>query len=273
MKIIRVFSRRTKATPDDNLSFVKCPPPWYATADEVYISVVFTYDLPVAEKLEKQWRNVAPCKIGGPALGDRGAEFTPGLYVKNGYVITSRGCPNSCWFCDAWKREGHTVREYPIMDGFNLLDSNILRCSKNHFNAVCDMLKRQKSKPEFTGGLEAAALENYHIERLRELKPKQLFFAYDTPDDLEPLREAGDRLIKAGFTTASHALRAYVLCGYPKDTFLKAEKRMIQTAKAGFLPMAMLYMDKEGFKNKEWGEFQRKFARPAITSQILKKVA
>ena len=34
-------------------------------------------------------------------------------------------------------------------------------------------------------------LERWHAEALKVLKPKQLFFAYDTEDDLEPLRQAG----------------------------------------------------------------------------------
>jgi hypothetical protein len=41
-KIIRVFPRKTTATPTDDLAFVNCTPPFYAEADEVHISVAFT---------------------------------------------------------------------------------------------------------------------------------------------------------------------------------------------------------------------------------------
>lgn len=44
----------------------------------------------------------------------------------------------------------------------------------------------------------------------------------------------------------SHALRAYVLCGWPKDTLEDATRRMGETLAAGFMPMAMLYRGDDG---------------------------
>lgn len=267
MKIIRVYPRRTAATPIDPLVRVGVPPGLYDEADEVHVSVVFTWDLPVAEKLARAWAHVAPVRIGGPATGEPGGEFVPGRYVRDGYVLTSRGCPNRCWFCSVWRREGAEVRELTITEGWNVLDDNLLACSEAHQRAVFVMLAGQKQagyRIEFTGGLEAARLRPWHVEELSKLKPKQMFFAYDTPDDLEPLRAAGRMLLGAGWTTASHVLRAYVLCGYPKDTFEDAGKRMVETIKAGFMPMAMLYRDHAGHRDVEWMRWQRRWARPAI---------
>jgi len=263
MKIIRVFPRRTKATPTDELAYFG-PPDLFAEADEVHISVTFTYDLKRAEELEKQWRHVAPVKIGGPATGMRGEGFTPGMYLKNGYVITSRGCPNRCWFCSVWKREGQEIRELTIKPGWNVLDDNLLACSDEHIKDVFSMLRLQKKAPQFTGGLEAARLKPWMAQELKDMKPKQLFFAYDTPDDLDPLRAAGELLLGVGFTKASHSLRCYVLCGYPKDTMDAAADRMIEAMEAGFTPMAMLWKDEQGRTDREWRRFQRTWARPAI---------
>ncbi len=103
MRIIRVFPRRTNATPIDSLAYIGGPD-MFAEADAVHISVTFSWDLQEAERLEKEWRYVAPVTIGGPATGQRGEGFTPGQYLKEGYVITSRGCNNRCWFCSVWKR-------------------------------------------------------------------------------------------------------------------------------------------------------------------------
>ena len=50
------------------------------------------------------------------------------------------------------------------------------------------MLKRQKHRPEFTGDIEAKLLKSWHVELFRQVKPKQIFFAYDTPNDM-PLLE------------------------------------------------------------------------------------
>jgi hypothetical protein len=263
-RIIRVFPRRTKATPIDDLVAVRRGPELFDQADEVHVSVVFTWDLPMAEKLAEAWKHVAPVRIGGPATGAVSGEFVSGRYVRQGYTITSRGCPNRCWFCSVWKREGNKVRELPIREGWNVLDDNLLACSREHTRKVFDMLARQAQPPQFTGGLEAKILQPWHVEALRALHPKQLFFAYDTDDDLEPLREAGRMMLDAGFTSASHALRCYVLCGWPRDNFLSAKRRMEETIKAGFTPMAMLYRDKDGKTDKTWRKFQREWARPAI---------
>lgn len=264
MKIIRVFPRKTKATPDDDLVRINRPPGFFDVADEVHISVTFTWDLPRAEWLAKQWKSVAPVRIGGPATGEKGGDFVPGMYLKKGYVITSRGCPNKCWFCSVPKREG-TIREFPITDGYNILDDNLLACSDEHIRKVFAMLSRQK-KIEFTGGLEAARLKPWHCEELKKLKTKQLFIAYDTPDDRFFMWEAGQHLLHAGFTRKSHALRCYVLCGYKGDTITKAELRMKDALAAGFTPMAMLWRDDNGKRNPDFvgSKFQKKWARPAI---------
>lgn len=270
MKIIRVFPRITAATPTDENVRICCPPGLFDQADEIHIPVVFTWDLGLAEQLAQKWRHVAQVKIGGPALDDRGGDFVPGMYVKKGYVMTSRGCPNHCWFCSVPRREG-TIRELPLTEGHNLLDSNILACSDEHIKAVFSMLaagKKKYRKPvEFTGGLEAARLKQWHVDALRDLRPKQLFFAYDTPDDLEPLVEAGKMLQVAGFTATSHCLRCYVLCGYRGDHIDKAEMRMRQAMAAGFMPMAMVFRPYDGIAGDGWAKWQRQWARPAIMSK------
>lgn len=266
MKIIRVFPRKTKATPVDDDVRINCVPTLFDEADEVHVSVAFTWDLPCAKWLFDQWTHVAPIRMGGPATGERGDDFVSGMYLKPGYVITSRGCPNHCWFCSVPKREGN-IRELPITEGWNVLDDNLLACSPEHIEAVFEMLRNQPMPVEFTGGLEAKRLEPWMASAMAELGIKQMFFAYDTPDDYEPLVRAGKYLVEYGhFKTHphSHALRAYVLIGDPKDRIEDAEKRMKDTMLAGFTPMAMLYKDETGKQDKEWRKFQREWARPAI---------
>lgn len=268
MIIARVFPRRTNATPIDELAFTSEPGLFPPDVDEVHVSVSFTYDIQEAERLAYQWETVAPVRVGGPAIGTRADQFIPGMYIKDGYTITSRGCPNRCWFCSVWKRDGD-VRELEIKDGWNVLDDNLLACSEQHIRLVFEMLKRQPQKAEFTGGLEAARLKPWHVDLLAELKPKQMFFAYDTPDDLEPLMVAGDMLKEVGFTVSSHRLRCYVLIGYPNDTTSNAERRLRESAHAGFFPMAMLWRNKTGDTSIEWMRFQRHWARPEIISSLL----
>ena len=76
-RIVRVFLRKTKATPDDALAYFDAPDQ-HAQSDEVHVSVTFTYDKPWAEHLAEKWKHVTPVKIGEVAYGDPGAEFVPG---------------------------------------------------------------------------------------------------------------------------------------------------------------------------------------------------
>lgn len=270
-RIIRVFPTRTHATPEDEFVRIREVPSLFDEADEVHISVTFTWDKPWAEWAAKQWERVAPVKVGGPAYNEPGGEFVPGMYMKHGYVITSRGCPNRCWFCAVPKREGYRIRELPVRDGWIIQDDNLLACSKGHIDEVFSMLSRQPHKPQFTGGLEAAQLTPEIARRLRDLHPESMFFAYDTPNDLEPLVIAGRMLSQAGFSRESHSMRCYVLIGYKGDSFEKAQERMKQTWRAGFLPFAMLYRDFDGKTDKSWKGFQREWANPIIVSCNCKK--
>lgn len=268
MRLIRVFPRRTKASPDDILAYFG-PPDLFAQADEVHIDCTFTYDKPTAEWLAEQWKHVAPVKVGGVAYGDPGAEFISGRYIKNGYTFTSRGCPRRCWFCSVWRRDS-IPRLLPIRDGWNILDDNLLACPEFHVRAVFAMLAGQSRRVEFTGGLEAAALQDYQVDLLASLKPQPvMFWAYDPGDEFETLEFAARRLIAAGLRQDRHSLRCYVLIGYPKDTLALAQARLEQVLSLGFDPMAMLWRPEHESQLKympgqDWRRFQRKWARPAI---------
>ncbi|GEM_PF-115669 len=263
MIIARVFPRKTKASPDDDLAFFAEPGRISRKIDEVHVSTTFTWDLERAKRLADAWAKVAPVRLGGPATGESGGDFIPGRYLKPGYIITSRGCPNRCWFCSVPKREG-PLRELPIREGCNVLDDNLLACSESHVRAVFAMLAKQRmGRIQFTGGLEAARLRDWHVDLLRSARPKQVFFAYDTPDDWLPLVDAAARLFDAGFTKASKSVRAYVLVGYPGDTMDKAEARLRATLGLGIAPMAMLWKNDTGDTDPEWRGLQRMWARPA----------
>ena len=268
MKTIRVFPRKTKATPDDELARFDSPS-LFDEADKIDISVTFTWDIPKAEQLYNEWKKVSSnIHIGGPAYNDRGGEFIPGEYIKLGYVMTSRGCPNNCWFCYVPRREG-TIRELKIKEGYNLLDSNILACSKEHIKSVFAMLKKQKERPRFTGGLEAKRMEPWIAQEIVSLNPSSAYFAYDTPDDYEPLVYAAELLKNAGARLRNYS--CYVLIGYKNDTLEKAELRLKRVLQLGMFPMAMLYNNREGLDDGiKWKQFQREWANRYIVGSKLR---
>ena len=85
---IRVFPRRTNATPDDPLAFVGYPPlpNMRPETGDVRVSCTFTWDIVLAEKLARAWGEVYPnVTIGGPAFDDPGGSFVPGRFLADGY--------------------------------------------------------------------------------------------------------------------------------------------------------------------------------------------
>ena len=273
MTILRVFPRRTTATPTDDRAFIGNPPMFWPDADEVHVSVTFSWDRAEGERLANAWTATGlPVKIGGPAYDEPGGEFVPGRYLKPGYTITSRGCPNHCWFCAVPKREGG-LRELAIADGWKVLDDNLLACSEAHVRAVFAMLERQPHRAEFLGGMEAKAIKSWHVDLIARLNPVSVYFAYDTPDDLEPLQQAGAMLAEAGLRRKGHWVYAYVLIGHPKDTQEAAEKRLREAWAAGFFPFAMLYRDERGDADRGWRRFQKAWCRPPAVATMLAKAA
>lgn len=274
-KIARVFPTKTSYSPTDDMCFFDVPGlfDFNRGIEEVHISTVFRWDLEKAERLADAWKIIAPVKIGGPATRERADGFIPGMYLKNGITFTSRGCPNKCWFCSVWKRDGN-IRELETIHPGNIIqDDNFLATSIKHQQKVFKMLETQK-QIQFAGGLDPKFFGKWQCEKLSKLSINQLFFAYDTPDDFEPLLYASKLLIKHGFNR--HKLRCYALIGYPKDTLDAAETRMFEMVSMGFYPMAMLYRDESGIFTqsnlKEWKKLQKHWARPAAISRMIKEI-
>ena len=96
--IARVFPRKTNASPTDALAFFREPTIEdiadciKAGVTEVHISVTFTWDFERAEALYDAWQILnVPVEVGGPAFDDRMGDFAPGMYLRDGYIFTSRG--------------------------------------------------------------------------------------------------------------------------------------------------------------------------------------
>lgn len=268
MKIIRIFPRRTTMTPDDEDVRINALPELFDEADEVHVSCLFSWDKPRAEQLAEAWDRAGfNVRLGGVAYSSPSEDFEVGKYVRRGAVITSRGCPNKCWFCNVWRKEG-TLRELPIQEGYILLDNNILACSEAHIRSVFGMLKRQKGQGILSGGLEAKILKDWHCELLKESRIARIYFAYDTPDDREPFVEAMKMLDRHGVRRSYRY--CYCLIGYKGDTFEAAEMRLREIWAYGATPYAMLYRDDKGETSHQWKMFQRQFARTAIAHSILK---
>lgn len=273
VKIARVFPRRTKMTPTDENAFVGEPPLGCPEYDEIHISVCFTWDIDKSHYLAAQWKSYGKVKVGGPVFSQSDGDFIPGRYLKNGVTITSRGCPNKCWFCLVPRRNDGLLYELPIKPGRIVQDDNLLACSQKHIEAVFDMLKSQKAI-EFSGGFESLRVIPRLAEQLSGLQVRHIWLSYDTPEDEEALRYAIENL-KPYFNRRQ--IRCYVLIGYPGDTLSKAEERLKRTWRMGTLPFAMRYRKPARsfnhsfvFYERGWNLLTRQWTRPKIIESIMK---
>jgi len=270
-KIIRVFPRRNSQTPMDRMAFVGIPPLTEAMrpeADEVHVSVTFTQDRARGERLAQRWsRYYDDVKLGGPAFDDPGGEFTSGLYTRWGVTFTSRGCNNKCWFCFVSRRSGKIRPLKTIVPGYRVQDDNILQCPWEHLVRVADMLREVDRaygfNAMFVGGLQSSLITPRVAELLHTIRVGLIYFAYDQPRQLEPLRVA-TRLLQM----PRRIIRCYVLCGFRGDTFERADKRLRDAWNAGTFPFAMYYLDAENTqRSKEWKRFCNHWSMPGVIAQ------
>jgi len=258
--MIRVFPRKTKWTPDDELSFIGWPGLFRPKEQPVRVSVTFTKDIEMGQRLKRAWEvYYKDVQVGGPALGDPGGEFEPGRFIKKGVTITSRGCSKRCPWCFVPKREG-PVRELPIRGGNIVQDNNLLACSKDHIVKVFDMLKTQKAV-SFNGGIDTTLLRDWHRPLFDSIKLKEIWVACDAEASLRYLRKAAK--IFDGIST--NKLRCYTMIGFNGESLALAERRLEHVYRLGFLPFCQLYRGANQMEyTAEWKALARKWSRPAI---------
>lgn len=281
-----MFPERNKWTPDDPLAFVGEPPLFRpGTSDTpVMVSVTFTWFRQRAEQIANSWRmyynNV---RVGGPAYDDPGGAFTPGMFLKTGCTITSRGCPKKCGWCSVPKREG-ALRLLPIHPGWIVQDNNLLASSlpspiyseveaRAHFDGVFQMLREQKRSCFFNGGLDKHFLKPWHVPYFDSIPIGELWWACDEPDDFRWLARVKELFAHVPM----RKMRCYTMFGYEGETLTEAEKRIERVFEMGFMPFSQLYQPPFAdvptkIYGSDWKAVNRKWSRPAAYMSEQKEV-
>ena len=269
--MIRVFPKRTKWTPTDDLAFIGEPGLFRPPEMPVKISCAFTWHIAECLRLERSWKRFyRDVKVGGPAFGDHGGEFIPGRFLKPGITITSRGCTKDCKWCLVPSREGY-IRELPIREGNDVADNNLLACSEKHILNVFDMLRRQPEPIRFSGGLDAEMFHGWHSELIRSVRLKFAWFACDYPGAIENLKKVANLLSDIN----REKKRCYVLIGFNGETIDQARKRLESVYLLNFLPMAMFYRDNSISKSnitEDWRRLIKTWSRPAAYKAKMKRM-
>ncbi|RPJ04650.1 MAG: hypothetical protein EHM36_09685 [Deltaproteobacteria bacterium] len=151
--------------------------------------------------------------------------------------------------------------ELPIRDGWIVQDNNLFACSRKHIEAVFEMLRRQKERIKFSGGLDPRFLKKWHVELLKTIRIDEAWISCDEPRMLKWVERAADLL---SFLPEKRR-RCHVLIGWNGESMEQAEERLVKVFDAGFLPFAQLYQGIFGkdLWSLEWKRFQRKWDRPA----------
>lgn len=270
-KIIRVFPRKTNMTPDDSYAFIGYPPfdLWRPDADEVHISVTFTWDIQRAQELVDAWgQYYERVFIGGPAWVGGADSFCPGFYIKNGVTFMTRGCNNHCPWCLVPEREGKLKELAEFAPGHIIQDNNLLQASRSHLSNVFAMLRSQGRAVTFAGGMDSGLITDEIAEDLRSLKIYQLFLSADCDAALTSLKRA---VTKLSFLPRQR-LRCYVLLGYNGESMTKALERLEQVWEIGCIPFAQLYQPADHYieYDSAWRDFCRMWSRPAIMMTSMK---
>jgi len=271
--MIRVFARKTKWTPTDELAFYTGPPLFVREWDRhslVLVSATFTWDIENAYALARAWSlHFDNVQVGGSAFGDPGGQFVPCRFIKQGVTFTSRGCPKRCTWCLVPQREGK-IRELGIQPGYIVQDNNLLACSQGHIESVFEMLAGQRKGIEFKGGLDIDFMQPRHVELLKQIKVAELWVACDRAEDITRLDKAADLL--GDFSIEKK--RCYVLVGKDGETQDQAQARCEAVYRKGFLPYAQLFRsENSGPSRGQWHDFCNFWSKPGLYRKKINSVS
>ena len=150
----------------------------FAQADEVHVSVAFTADKAKAEMLAEDWQKVAPVKIAGLRLAiEAKISFRVGISST-----ATHSHPEDALSGAGFVPSGSATRRSGcfLLKTAGTFWTITCRHVLKIISAVLDMLSRQGRRVEFTGGLQAARLTDWHVELFARIKPRPVcFFAFD----------------------------------------------------------------------------------------------
>lgn len=257
-------------TPTDPYAFVGDPPLglWRPEADEVHVSVTFTWDIEKGQRLAEAWGQYYEIvRLGGPAFGDCSSDFIPGRYLHHGVTFTTRGCNNRCPWCLVPEREGQLKEIENFAPGYVIQDNNILQATRSHLINVGSMLNTQRRAAIFSGGIQTSLVDNWVADWFHNLRINSIFLAADTDRSLPALRMAVSKL--DFLERNSNKLRCYVMIAY-EETIAQATARLEAVWDAGCMPFAQLYQPADHYikYSREWKALARTWSRPAAMRKM-----
>lgn len=168
----------------------------------------------------------------------------PELTKDTAYGFLTRGCPRSCSFCHVAAKEGKC--SYKVADlkefwngqkNIVLLDPNTLACKD--WKELLQQLIDSKAWVDFSQGLDIRLMTEEKAEMLKQIKIKQVHFAWDNYCD-KNIIVPKFKEFKNITMWDKRKMSVYVLCNF-NSTFEQDLERIYILRDLGYWPYVMLY--------------------------------
>lgn len=226
---------------------------WQAPPDKVFMSKVFTftpdYQYPVNGKEIIKGGTGYNYPSGGEKLSEEIEHIYPDYklypqFKNTAYGFLTRGCPRGCDFCIVKDKEGRKSVKVADLNEFwdgqkniVLLDSNMFACKD--WKDLSRQLINSKAWVDFSQGCDIRIMGAEKAEYLKQIKVKQVHFAWDRYEDKNIIIPKFKEL-KEILGWDKRKLPVYVLTNF-NTTFEQDLERVYLLKDLGYWPYVMIY--------------------------------
>ena len=226
---------------------------WQAPPDKVFMSKVFTftpdYQYPVNGKEIIKGGTGYNYPSGGEKLSEEIEHIYPDYklypqFKNTAYGFLTRGCPRGCDFCIVKDKEGRKSVKVADLNEFwdgqkniVLLDPNMFACKD--WKDLSRQLINSKAWVDFSQGCDIRIMGAEKAEYLKQIKVKQVHFAWDRYEDKNIIITKFKEL-KEILGWDKRKLPVYVLTNF-NTTFEQDLERVYLLKDLGYWPYVMIY--------------------------------
>lgn len=226
---------------------------WQAPPDKIFMSKVFTftpdYQYPVNGKEIIKGGTGYNYPSGGEKLSEEIEHIYPDYklypqFKNTAYGFLTRGCPRGCDFCIVKDKEGRKSVKVADLNEFwdgqkniVLLDPNMFACKD--WKDLSRQLINSKAWVDFSQGCDIRIMGAEKAEYLKQIKVKQVHFAWDRYEDKNIIIPKFKEL-KEILGWDKRKLPVYVLTNF-NTTFEQDLERVYLLKDLGYWPYVMIY--------------------------------
>ena len=227
----------------------------WAQYDRVYMSKVFdeTYspDIPEpfnAKEIIKGGTGYDKKKVLPPEVEHMCPDYSlyPDLTKDTAFGFLTRGCPNNCPFCGVCEKEGRqSLKVAELSEWWKgqknivLMDPNLLDC-REHMDLL-RQLAESRAWVDINQGLDVRLLTPKNIEAIKQIKIKEIHFAWDLMKNSEKIVDGLNLWKKQGKKNKHGSWgMVYVLVNF-NTTMAENLYRIYKLSEMGFDPYVMIY--------------------------------